>query len=72
MVASVGSSSNPLASQPSKAPPAPSQTSSAKAFQQSLDQYLQNTTSGAGGAVGANPAQSLTSDLMSTLLQMQG
>ena len=27
---------------------------------------------GAGGAIGANPSQSLTSDLMSTLLQMQG
>jgi hypothetical protein len=76
MVAAVGGTANPLASAQSsshtKAPAAQSQTSSAKAFQQSLDQYLQNTSSGAGGAIGASPSQSLTSDLMSTLLQMQG
>jgi hypothetical protein len=76
MVAAVSGTANPLASSQSsshsKAPAAPSQTSSAKAFQQSLNQYLQNTSSGAGGAIGANPSQSLTSDLMSTLLQMQG
>jgi hypothetical protein len=72
MVAAVGGTANPLASSQSKAPAAQSQSSSAKAFQQSLNQYLQNTTSGAGGAIGANPSQSLTSDLMSTLLQMQG
>jgi hypothetical protein len=76
MVAAVSGTANPLASSQSsshtKAPAAQSQTSSAKAFQQSLDQYLQNTSSGAGGAIGSSPSQSLTSDLMSTLLQMQG
>jgi hypothetical protein len=72
MVAAVGGTANPLASSPSKAPVAQSQASSAKAFQQSLSQYLQNTSSGAGGATGANPSQSLNSDMMSTLLQMQG
>jgi hypothetical protein len=76
MVAAVSGTANPLASSQSssqsKAPAVQPQTSSAKAFQQSLNQYLQNTTSGAGGAIGANPSQSLTSDLMSTLLQMQG
>jgi hypothetical protein len=72
MVAAVGGTANPLASSQSKAPAGQSQTSSAKAFQQSLNQYLQNTSSGAGGAIGANPSQSLTSELMSTLLQMQG
>jgi len=47
-------------------------TNAATAFQQSLHQYLQNTKSGAGGATGANPAQTLSSGLMSSLLQMQG
>jgi hypothetical protein len=75
MVAAVGGTANPLASSQSsshsKAPAAQSQSSSAKAFQQSLSQYLQNTSSGAGGAMGANPSQTLSSDLMSSLLQMQ-
>lgn len=71
MVAAVGGTANPLASSQSKASTAQSQSSSAKAFQQSLATYLQNTTSGAGGAVGANPSQTLSSDVMSSLMQMQ-
>jgi hypothetical protein len=72
MVAAVSATATPLVSAQSK-PTTPSQTSSAsQAFQQSLNQYLQDTTSGAGGAIGANPSQTLSSDLMSTLLQMQG
>jgi hypothetical protein len=76
MAAAVGGIANLLASsQPSsqsKAPAPQPQTSSAKAFQQSLNQYLQNTTSGAGASIGANPSRSLSSDLISTLLQTQG
>ena len=72
MVAAVTGTANPVASAQSK-PAVPAQTTSAnKAFQLSLNQYLQNTTSGAGGATGANPTQTLSSSLMSTLLQMQG
>jgi hypothetical protein len=70
MVSAVGSSSNVVA------PPQPQSKSQSKssnpitAFQQSVDQYLQNTTSGVGGP-GTNPSQTLSSDLMSSLLQMQ-
>jgi len=71
MVAAVGSTANPLASSQSKASTAQAQTSSTKAFQQSLATYLQNTTSGAGGATGANPSQTVSSDMMSSLMQMQ-
>jgi hypothetical protein len=61
--------------QPSKAP-SPTATTPQSAFQQSVSHYLQNTTSGVGGpsgtpAGGANPSQTLSGDLMSTLLQMQ-
>jgi hypothetical protein len=74
--ASAVSSSSVLASSQSqshaKAPSASKPTNAATAFQESLGQYLQNTTSGAGGAIGANPAQTLSSSLMSSLLQMQG
>ncbi len=71
----VGSSSALAASQSqahAKAPPSSKTTNAATAFQQSLHQYLQNTKSGAGGATGANPTQTLSSGLMSSLLQMQG
>jgi hypothetical protein len=43
-------------------------------FQQAVDQYTQDTTSGAGGNYGSgttNASQTLSSDLMSSLLQMQ-
>jgi hypothetical protein len=71
MVAAVSSSPNVLAPSQSKAPTHSTPSSAATAFQHSLKQYLQNTASGAGGAVGANPSQTLSSDLMSSLLQMQ-
>jgi hypothetical protein len=70
MIAAVGNSPSILAPSPSK-PASQAQSSSAKAFQQSLATYLQNTTSGAGGPVGANPSQTLSSDMMSSLLKMQ-
>jgi hypothetical protein len=70
MVAAVNNSPSVLAPPQSKTP-AQSTPSATAAFQQSLDQYLQNTTSGAGGAIGANASQTLSSDLMSSLLQMQ-
>jgi hypothetical protein len=72
MVAAVSGTANPVATAQSKPATPPPTTSATQAFQQSLNQYLQNTTSGAGGATGANPAQTMSSDMMSTLLQMQG
>jgi hypothetical protein len=69
----VGSSSVLAASQAhAKTPSSSKTTNAATAFQQSLQKFLQNTTSGAGGATGANPTQTLSSGLMSSLLQMQG
>lgn len=70
MVAAVGNSPNV------PAPPQPQSKSQSKssnpvtAFQQSVDHYLQNATSGVGGP-GTNPSQTLSSDLISSLLQMQ-
>lgn len=71
MVAAVNNNPSVLAPPSSKQPSQSKPSDPAAAFQQSLDQYLQNTTSGAGGAIGANPSQTLSSDLMSSLLQMQ-
>jgi hypothetical protein len=71
MVAAVNNSPSVLAPPQSKMPSQSTPSSATAAFQQSLDQYLQNTTSGAGGAIGANASQTLSSDLMSSLLQMQ-
>jgi hypothetical protein len=68
MVAAVGNSPNVPAPPQSK-----SQSKSSNpvtAFQQSVDHYLQNATSGVGGP-GTNPSQTLSSDLISSLLQMQ-
>ena len=58
------------------APPQPQSQSSSPAsgvssFQQAVSQYMQDTTSGVGGGTGANPTQTLSSDLMSSLMQMQ-
>ncbi len=74
MTASAVASSSVLAASQShaKAPSSSKTTNAATAFQQSLHQYLQNTKSGAGGATGANPAQTLSSGMMSSLLHMQG
>lgn len=52
-------------------PSSPTTTSQQAAFEQSVDQYLQNTTSGVGGGVGTNASQPLSGELMSSLLQMQ-
>jgi hypothetical protein len=71
MVAAVNNSPSVLAPPQSKTPAQSAPPSASAAFQQSLDQYLQNTASGAGGAIGANASQTLSSDLMSSLLQMQ-
>jgi hypothetical protein len=70
--ASAVSSSSVLAPSQSQSKTASKPTNAVQAFQQSLHQYLQNTTSGAGGATGAHPTQPLSSSLMSSLLQMQG
>ncbi len=72
MTASAVSSSSVLAPTQSQPKPASRPTNAAAAFQQSLNKYLQSATSGAGGATGANPTQTLSSSLMSSLLQMQG
>jgi hypothetical protein len=50
-----------------------SSSSSGASFQQAVDQYLLDTTSGVGWGTsgGTNPPQTLSSDLMSSLLQMQ-
>jgi hypothetical protein len=71
MVAAVNHSPSVLAPPPSNTPAPSTAPNASAAFQQSLDQYLQDTTSGAGGAIGANPSQTLSSDLMRSLLQMQ-
>jgi hypothetical protein len=73
MVSAVASNPSVLAPSPSKPQSKPS--NAVTAFQQSVDQYLQDTTSGVGGndsgGSGTNPSQTLSSNLMSSLLQMQ-
>ena len=71
MVAAVGNNASVLAPPPSQSH---SKSSSAgTSFQQAVSQYTQHTTAGAGGtSSGANPSQTLSSDLMSSLLKMQG
>ena len=75
MVSAVNHSQSVLAqsqSQAQQSKPSPATTASQQAaFQQSVDKYLQNTTSGAGGGVGTNASQPLSSNLMSSLLAMQ-
>jgi hypothetical protein len=71
MTASAVSSSSVLAASQPQPKSASKPGNAVTAFQQSLNQYLQNTTSGAGGATGTNPTQPLNSSLMSSLLQMQ-
>jgi hypothetical protein len=77
MVSAVNNSQN---SQSVLAPPpaAQSQSSSSSqnsSFQDAVAQYTQDTTSGAGGQYGSggtnSPSQTLSSDLMSSLLAMQ-
>ena len=74
MVTAVGNSPGVLAPSQSQAKSQSNSASSATSFQQAIDQYTQDTTSGGVGgtsASGANPSQTLSSDLMSSLLQMQ-
>jgi hypothetical protein len=68
MVSAVGN--NPSVLTPSQSQS--NSSSSGVSFQQAVDQYTQDTTSGVGGASsGTNPSQTLSSDLMSSLMQMQ-
>jgi hypothetical protein len=70
MVSAVGHSPSVLA--PSQSQQSSQSKSADTAFQQSVDQYMQDASSGAGSSsTGANPTQTLSSDLMSSLLQMQ-
>jgi hypothetical protein len=69
MVSAVNNSPSVLA--PPQAQPPSSSSSTGASFQQAVNQYMQNTTSGAGGGTGANPTQALSSDVMSSLMQMQ-
>jgi hypothetical protein len=70
MVSAVASSPNVFAP-----PQTQSQSNSSSqnvSFAQAVDQYTQDTTSGVGSSSSAaNPSQTLSSDLMSTLMQMQ-
>jgi len=68
MVSAVGTTPGVFAPSQSQSKSA----SSAASFERAVDQYTQDTTAGAGGASSAaNPTQTLSSDLMSSLLQMQ-
>jgi hypothetical protein len=70
MVSSVGNSPSVLA--PPQVQSQSNSSSQGVSFQQAVDQYTQDTTRGAGGTSGgANPPPPLSSDLMSSLLQMQ-
>ena len=76
MIATVNHSPSVLQPKQQSKAPSPTASTPQSAFQQSVSHYLQNTTSGVGGpsgtpAGGANPSQTLSGDLMSTLLQMQ-
>jgi hypothetical protein len=70
MVSAVGNSPSVLAPSQSQAQSQSNSSSPGVSFQQAVDQYTQ--TSGVGGtSSGTNPSQTLSSDLMSSLLQMQ-
>jgi hypothetical protein len=72
MVSAVGNSASVLAPSQSQAQSQSNSSSPGVSFQQAVDQYTQDTTSGVGGiSSGTNPSQTLSSDLMSSLLQMQ-
>jgi len=70
MVAAVNNSTSVLAPSQSQSQ-SKSSASAGASFQQAVSQYMQNTTSGAGGPSGTNPSSTLSSGLMSSLLQMQ-
>jgi hypothetical protein len=68
MVSAIGN--GPIVLAPSQSQSTSS--SSGVSFQQAVDQYTQDTTSGVGGtSSGTNSTQTLSSDIMSSLLQMQ-
>jgi hypothetical protein len=69
MVAAVNNSASVLP--PSQSHSQSKSASVGKSFQQAVSQYMQNTTAGAGGPSGTDPSQTLSSGLMSSLLQMQ-
>ena len=69
MVSAVGNSPSVLA--PPQAKSQSSSPSIGTSFQQAVSQYMQNTTSGVGGGIGSNPTQALSTDVMSSLMQMQ-
>jgi hypothetical protein len=56
---------------PQPQPKSKSASSAGTSFQQAVSQYTQNRTAGAGGPSGSNPSSTLSSGLMSSLLQMQ-
>jgi hypothetical protein len=65
-------SHNQSVSAPSQSQQQTQSTSTDAAFQQSVDQYLQNSSSGVDpSSTGATATQALSSDMMSSLLQMQ-
>jgi hypothetical protein len=70
MVSSVGQNQSVLASSQSQQQAQSKSTDAA--FQQSVDQYLQNSSSGvSASSTAAGATQALSSDMMSSLLQMQ-
>ena len=71
MVAAVNNSASVLPP-PQSHSHSKSTSSVGKTFQRAVSQYMQNTTAGAGGPSGSNPSSTLSSGLMSSLLQMQG
>jgi hypothetical protein len=71
MVSAVNNSPSVFAPPQSQSQSQSSPSSLGGSFQQAVSQYMQNTTSGVGGGIGTNPTQTLSSDLMSSLLQMQ-
>jgi hypothetical protein len=70
MVAAVGNSQSVLA--PSQSQVQSQSSAPGVSFQQAVAQYTQATTNGVGGTASATtPSPALSSDLMSSLLQMQ-
>ena len=74
MVSAVNNNSPSVLAQQTQAQSQSASTSQNGSFQQAVSQYMQDTTSGAGGQIGSNgasPSQTLSSDLMSSLLALQ-
>jgi hypothetical protein len=70
MVSAVGQNQSVLA--PSQSQQQAQSKSTDALFQQSVDQYLQNSSSGvSASSTAASATQALSSDMMSSLLQMQ-